>query len=87
MAGHSIGEPGAHAPFAHVPAPVHTSPSSRSVPSGAAGDEQAPVAGSHAPPWWQASTAGHATGLAPTHVPDWHSSTGVNALPSSHAVP
>jgi hypothetical protein len=66
---------------------VHALPSLHDVPSGAAGFEHAPVAGSHVPATWQASCAAHATGLAPTHAPAWHASACVHALPSLHDVP
>jgi hypothetical protein len=57
------------------------------VPSGAAGSLHSPVAGSQVPATWQASSAVHTTGFAPTHVPPWQVSVRVHGLPSSHAVP
>jgi hypothetical protein len=46
-----------------------------------------PVAGVQVPAVWQASGAGHATGLAPTQVPVMHVSVWVQALPSLHGTP
>src|SRR5439155_1491563 len=51
------------------------------------GFEQVPVAGSHVPATWHWSLAVHATALEPVHVPDWHVSVWVQALPSLHGVP
>ena len=61
--------------------PVHA------VPSGAAGFEHAPVDGLQAPAEWQASLAAQVTGFPPVHVPAWHVSVCVHALPSLHEVP
>jgi hypothetical protein len=66
---------------------VHALPSSHAVPSAAAGVEHIPVAGLHAPATWHWSEAVQVTGLEPTHVPLWHVSVCVQALPSLHAVP
>jgi hypothetical protein len=61
--------------------PVHA------VPSAAGGFEQAPLVGSHVPATWHASEALHVTGFDPVHVPPWHESVWVHALPSLHVVP
>jgi hypothetical protein len=65
---------------------VHALPSSHVVPSGAAGDEQAPLAGSQLPARWHWSTGAQVTGV-PAHVPAWHDSSCVQRLPSLQAVP
>jgi hypothetical protein len=57
------------------------------VPSLAAGFEQMPLFVSHVPATWQASLAVQTTGLAPAHVPFWHVSDWVQALPSLQLVP
>jgi hypothetical protein len=61
---------------------VHALPSLQAAPFGFGGFEQAPVAGSHVPASWHWSDAVHVTALAPTHVPAWHVSLCVHALPS-----
>jgi hypothetical protein len=77
---------------AHVP-PLHTSfvvqafPSLHAVPSAAAGFEHVPVLALHVPARWHWSLAVHVTGLPPVHVPLWHVSVCVHALPSLHEVP
>ncbi len=65
---------------------VQALPSSHGVPSGAAGSEQTPVAGSQIPATWHWSDATQRTAL-PVHTPTWQVSVCVHALPSSHAVP
>src|SRR5207245_1666913 len=62
-------------------------PSSHVVPSGLAGLEQLPVAGSHVPASWHWSSAVHTTELPPVQVPAWQVSVWVQASPSVHAVP
>src|SRR2546429_687152 len=62
-------------------------PSSHVVPSGLAGLEQLPVAGSHVPASWHWSSAVHTTELPPVQVPAWQVSVCVQASPSLHAVP
>ena len=74
-------------PVWHVSVWVHASPSLHEVPFGAFGFEQVPVAGSHVPATWHWSLAEHVTGLVPVHVPAWHVSLCVQALPSLHEVP
>jgi hypothetical protein len=59
--------------------------SSQSVASGAAGSEQSPVAGSHAPAVWHESEALHATGSL-EHTPPMQTSGRVHAWPSSHGM-
>ena len=62
-------------------------PSLQTVPFGAAGLEQVPLAGLQVPATWHVSAAVHTTGLAPVHTPAWHESVWVQPLPSLHAVP
>src|SRR2546426_12611740 len=62
-------------------------PSSHVVPSGLAGLEQLPVAGSHVPASWHWSSAVHTTELPPVQVPAWQGSVCGQASPSLHAVP
>ncbi len=62
-------------------------PSEHEVPSVAIGFEHGPLVGSHVPATWHASAAVHVTGLLPVHVPFWHESVCVHALPSLQAVP
>jgi hypothetical protein len=62
-------------------------PSSQLVPSGCAGFEQAPDAGSQAPGWWHESSAWHATVPVATQTPAWQVSPVVHLFPSSHVVP
>jgi hypothetical protein len=57
------------------------------TPSIWAGFEQTPEAGSQAPTTWHWSLATQTTELPPVHVPDWHVSVCVQALPSLQAVP
>src|SRR5262245_42140671 len=49
------------------------------------GFEQTPPA--EVPAVWHWSSAVHTTGFAPVHVPAWHVSVCVQALPSSHELP
>jgi len=76
-----------HVPLSHASVCVHASPSLHAVPSGLAGFEHVPVAGSHVPATWHWSWAVQVTGLLPVHVPFSHESVRVQALPSLHAVP
>src|SRR5947208_15357340 len=66
---------------------VEASPSSQVAPSGRAGFEHSPVAGSQVPGSWHWSWAVQTTGFEPVHVPPWQVSVCVQALPSLHAVP
>jgi hypothetical protein len=70
-----------------VSACVHAFPSLQAVPFAAAGFEQAPVAGLHAPETWHWSDAVQVTGFAPAQMPAWHVSVRVQAFPSLQAVP
>src|SRR5207249_4671089 len=74
-----------HVPAWHVSVCVQAFPSLQIVPSGFAGFEQVPVAGSHVPATWHWSLAVQVTGLAPTQVPAWHVSVCVQAFPSLQA--
>src|SRR5206468_13082254 len=76
-----------HAPAWHVSAGVHALPSLHAVPSGLAGFEHVPLAGSHVPAAWHWSAAVQTTGWLPVHVPLSHVSVCVHAFPSLHAVP
>ena len=58
-----------------------------SVPSGFAGFEHVPFAGSQVPATWHWSAAGQLTGLLPVHIPLSHVSVCVQALWSLHVVP
>ena len=57
------------------------------VPSGAVGSEQAPVAVLHVPATWHWSLGEQMTGLAPVQAPDSQVSDCVQALPSLQTVP
>src|SRR5438874_1651191 len=72
---------GTHAPV------LQTSFAPQSVPFGAAGFVHDPVIGLQAPPTWQASRGAQATRLLPVHVPAWHVSVWVQALPSLQFFP
>jgi hypothetical protein len=61
--------------------------SEQAVPSGLAGLEHSPVAGSQVPASWHWSEAVQVTGSSPTQVPSWQVSVLVQALPSLQAVP
>jgi hypothetical protein len=67
--------PDLHAPFEH------------GVPSGFAGLEHDPEAESHVPASWHSSDAGQSFAVPLVHMPAWHASPLVHALPSSHDVP
>src|SRR5215831_1536185 len=62
-------------------------PSALQLPSVNGGAVQMPFAGSQVAAWWQASLAGHCTGLPPTQAPAWQVSVCVQALLSLHGVP
>ena len=62
-------------------------PSLHVVPLAAGGLVHAPLLGSHVPAAWHWSLAVHVIGLEPVHVPLWHVSACVHALPSLHVVP
>lgn len=63
---------------------VQASPSLHTVPLGAGGLEQAPVAGLHVPATWHWSPGVHTTGFDPAQTPPWQASFLVQALPSLH---
>src|SRR5207244_11892357 len=56
------------------------------VPSAAGGFEQVPVTGLQVPPPWHWSRAVQTTAV-PAHMPAWHVSPVVQALPSLQIVP
>jgi hypothetical protein len=66
---------------------VHRFPSSHPAPFIFGGFEQTPLPGSQVPASWHWSCGGHTTGFAPVHVPAWHVSACVHALPSLQALP
>ena len=66
---------------------MHALPSLQLVPFVATGFEQAPVVELHVPAVWHWSLAVHVTGFDPVHVPFWHESLCVHALPSLQLVP
>jgi hypothetical protein len=76
-----------HVPLWHVSVRVHALPSLHAVPFVATGFEHAPVLVLHVPTAWHWSSAEQVTGFAPVHVPLWHVSVCVHALPSLHVVP
>jgi hypothetical protein len=86
LATHVTGVPPQAPPWQASPV-VHALPSLHVVPFAAAGFEHAPLVGSQVPATWQASLAVHVTGFPPVHVPLWHESLCVQALPSLHVVP
>jgi hypothetical protein len=76
-----------HVPLWQVSVCVHGLPSVHDVPSASAGFEQTPVLVLHVPTEWHWSLAVHVTGFAPWHIPLWHVSVCVHALPSLQFVP
>src|SRR5947199_225040 len=75
------------APAWQVSVCVQALPSVQAVPSGLAGVEQVPVAGSQVPASWHCSRAAQTTGLVPLQAPAWQVSVCVHALLSVQAVP
>ena len=67
-AGHTTGEP-EQTPDWHTSDSVQMFASLHAVPSAAAGVEQAPDVGSHAPAMWHWSLAVQTTGLLPEQAP------------------
>jgi len=65
---------------------VHALPSEHAVPFGAGGFEHVPVTGLQVPTPWHWSRAVQRTGV-PAHIPAWHVSPVVQALPSLQIVP
>jgi hypothetical protein len=72
----------AHAPAWQLSVCVHASPSLQLDPFAFAGLVHSPDAGVQVPITWHGSGAGHATGFAPTHVPNWQASVWVHPSPS-----
>jgi hypothetical protein len=87
LAARVTGLPPVRVPFSHVSVCVHAFPSLHAVPFAATGFEHAPVDGLHVPAPWHWSLAAQVTGLLPVHVPFWHVSVFVHALPSLQVVP
>jgi len=87
LAEHVTGFEPVQTPAWQVSVCVQALPSLHAVPFGAFGFEQVPVVGLQVPATWHWSLAEHVTGLVPVHVPTWHVSVCVQALPSLHAVP
>ena len=71
-----------HLPAWQVSVCVQALPSSQALPSGFAGFEHEPVAGSQVPASWHESAAAQVTGFAPVQTPFWQVSVRVQALPS-----
>src|SRR5262249_12042935 len=84
---HVTGLPPTHAPACHGSGAVQTFPSLHAVPFAFGGVVHAPDSGLHTPASWHWSAAAQITGVVPTHAPDTHASTVVQAFPSLHAVP
>src|SRR5438552_7872148 len=76
-----------HSPAWQVSVPVQALPSLQAVPSGVAGFEHAPVAGSQVPASWHWSAGAQVAGFVPAHTPAWQVSVRVQALPSLQAAP
>ena len=76
-----------HVPVWQVSLWVQALPSLQAEPSALLGLLQVPLAGSQVPAVWHWSCALQVTGLAPLHVPAWHVSDCVQALPSLQAAP
>jgi hypothetical protein len=76
-----------HTPLWQVSVCVHALPSLQIPPSGLAGFEQVPVAGSQVPASWHSSEGGHVVARPPTQAPFWHMSACVQAFPSLHVRP
>jgi hypothetical protein len=87
LAAQITGAPPRQAPAWQVSPCVQALPSVQAVPFAAAGFEQEPVPGSHAPATWHWSAAAQTTGLWPTQAPLWQVSVFVQALPSLQAAP
>ena len=79
--------PAVHVPALHVSFESHLFPSLQVVPSATVGFEHCPVLGLQVPAEWHWSDAVHVTGFVPVHVPLWHASVCVHALPSLQLVP
>src|SRR5207249_691573 len=77
----------AHTPAWQVSVRVQALPSWQAVPSGFAGFEHVPVAGSQVPAPCTTPVRSQVTGFVPAHSPAWQVSVRVQALPSWQAVP
>src|SRR5207244_11132016 len=84
---HMTGFVPAHTPAWQVSVWVQVLTSLQAVPSGFAGFEHAPVAGSQAPASWHGCAGAEVTGCVPLHSPAWQVSVRVQALPSLQAAP
>jgi hypothetical protein len=87
LAPHVTGFEPVQVPPWHMSVWVQRLPSLQDAPSAAGGFEQTPVNGLHAPATWHWSLAAHVTRFEPVHLPAWHESVCVHALPSLHVVP
>src|SRR5438034_1203755 len=76
-----------HVPACQVSLRVQALPSLQAAPSGFAGSEHVPVAGSQLPAAWHWSAGAQTTGFVPVHVPAWQGSVRLQALPSLQAAP
>src|SRR5207247_1828507 len=76
-----------HVPAWQVSVRVQALPSLQAAPSGFAGSEHVPVAGSQAAAEWHWSAAAQTTRFVPVHVPAWQVSVRVPAVPSLQAAP
>jgi hypothetical protein len=83
LAVHTTGFDPPQTPDLQVSVLVQAFPSLQPLPSAALGLEQAPVDELQVPTAWQTSLAEQTMGFDPVHVPDWHRSVCVQALPSS----
>ena len=70
---HTTGPPPVHTPAWQASVFVHAFPSSHGVPPAFAGEEHAPVCGSHCPAAWHWSSGWHRTGT-PMQFPAWQPS-------------
>ena len=84
---HVTGFEPVHEPDWHVSVAVHAFPSLHDEPFALFGFVQIPVDVLQTPATWHWSDAVHVTGFVPRHVPAWHASVCVHALPSSHVAP
>ena len=86
LAVHTTGFVPTHPPALHWYVWLQRSVPAQAVPSGACPYTH-PVWGLQVPAVWQGPGALQVTGVDPTHVPFWHASPWVHALPSLHGVP
>src|SRR3989442_625567 len=76
-----------HTPAWQESVRVQALPSLQAAPSGFAGLEQAPVAGSQVPASWHWSAGAQGRGIVPVHAPARQVTDSVQALPSLQAAP